>query len=161
MRTHARTAQDTEDLGRRLATARPAADAALAVLYLSGELGAGKTTFARGFARALGVQEAVPSPTYTLLELYPAGALTVVHVDLYRVRAPSELESLGLREVGAHRSRLAHRMARARRDASAAGGSDRGAHGRRGGSRHRSRCAFGPGGVLARPALGAQGRAEG
>jgi len=98
MRTHARTAQDTEDFGGRLARSRPAADAALAVLYLTGELGAGKTTFARGFVRALGVQEAVLSPTYTLLELYPAGALTVVHVDLYRVRAPSELESLGLRE---------------------------------------------------------------
>src|SRR5258708_10007500 len=98
MRTHARTAEDTEDFGGRRARSRPAADAALAVLYLTGELGAGKTTFARGFVRALGVQEAVPSPTYTLLELYPAGALTVVHVDLYRVRVPSELESLGLRE---------------------------------------------------------------
>jgi len=98
MHTHARTAQDTEDFGGRLARSRPAADAALAVLYLTGELGAGKTTFARGFVRALGVQDVVPSPTYTLLELYPAGALTVVHVDLYRVRAPSELESLGLRE---------------------------------------------------------------
>jgi len=98
MHTHVRTAQDTEDFGGRLARSRPAADAALAVLYLTGELGAGKTTFARGFVRALGVQDVVPSPTYTLLELYPAGALTVVHVDLYRVRAPSELESLGLRE---------------------------------------------------------------
>ncbi len=98
MHMHARTAEDTEDLGRRLASARPAADAALAVLYLSGELGAGKTTFARGFLRALGVADAVPSPTYTLLELYPVGALTVVHVDLYRVRDAQELESLGLRE---------------------------------------------------------------
>jgi tRNA threonylcarbamoyladenosine biosynthesis protein TsaE len=98
MRMHARTAEDTEDLGRRLASARPAADAALAVLYLSGELGAGKTTFARGFLRALGVAEVVPSPTYTLLELYPAGAVTVVHVDLFRVRDAAELESLGLRE---------------------------------------------------------------
>jgi tRNA threonylcarbamoyladenosine biosynthesis protein TsaE len=98
MRTHARTAEDTEDLGGRLARARPAADAALAVLYLTGELGAGKTTFARGFLRALGVADAVPSPTYTLLELYPAGALTVVHVDLFRVRDAAELESLGLRE---------------------------------------------------------------
>src|SRR5258706_9318832 len=100
MRTHARTAQDTEDLGWRLASARPAADAALAVLYLSGELGAGKTTFARGFLRALGVADAVPSPTYTFLELYPVGALTVVHVDLYRVRDARELESLGLRDWG-------------------------------------------------------------
>lgn len=98
MRMHARTAEHTEDLGRRLASARPAADAALAVLYLSGELGAGKTTFARGFLRALGVAEAVPSPTYTLLELYPAGVVTVVHVDLFRVRDAAELESLGLRE---------------------------------------------------------------
>jgi tRNA threonylcarbamoyladenosine biosynthesis protein TsaE len=98
MRTHARTAQDTEDFGGWLARARPAADTALAVLYLTGELGAGKTTFARGFLRALGVAEAVPSPTYTLLELYPVGGLTVVHVDLYRVRDAAELESLGLRE---------------------------------------------------------------
>jgi len=98
MRTHARTAQDTEDFGGRLATSRPPKDSALAVLYLTGELGAGKTTFARGFLRALGVEEVVPSPTYTLLELYPAGALTVVHVDLYRVRDAAELESLGLRE---------------------------------------------------------------
>ena len=97
LRTQARTAEDTEDLGRQLAHARPA-DAALAVLYLSGELGAGKTTFARGFLRALGVADAVPSPTYTLVELYPAGALTVVHVDLFRVRDAAELESLGLRE---------------------------------------------------------------
>jgi tRNA threonylcarbamoyladenosine biosynthesis protein TsaE len=98
MRLHVRTAEDTEDLGWRLASARPAADAPLAVLYLSGELGAGKTTFARGFLRALGVADAVPSPTYTLLELYPAGAVTVVHVDLYRVRDAAELESLGLRD---------------------------------------------------------------
>jgi tRNA threonylcarbamoyladenosine biosynthesis protein TsaE len=98
LRTQARTAEDTEDLGRRLARARPTADAALAVLYLTGELGAGKTTFARGFLRALGVADAVPSPTYTLLELYPVGALTVVHVDLFRVHDAAELESLGLRE---------------------------------------------------------------
>lgn len=98
VRTHAATAQDTEDFGSRLARARAARDDALAVLYLSGELGAGKTTFARGFLRALGVEEPVPSPTYTLLELYPAGALTAVHLDLYRVQDASELESLGLRE---------------------------------------------------------------
>jgi len=66
MRTHARTAQDTEDFGGRLATSRPPKDTALAVLYLTGELGAGKTTFARGFLRALGVAEAVPSPVFAL-----------------------------------------------------------------------------------------------
>ena len=97
MRLHTNTAQDTEDFGRRLACARPG-DPALTVLYLSGELGAGKTTFARGFVRALGVAETVRSPTYALLELYTAGALTALHLDLYRLREASELESLGLRE---------------------------------------------------------------
>ena len=98
MRTHTPSAQDTEDFGAQLARARPAADNELAVLYLEGELGAGKTTFARGFLRALGVTQPVRSPTFTLMELYPAGALTVLHVDLYRLGGPSELEALGLRD---------------------------------------------------------------
>jgi tRNA threonylcarbamoyladenosine biosynthesis protein TsaE len=96
--THTNTAQDTEDFGWQLACARPAGESAFAVLYLSGELGAGKTTFARGFLRALGVTEPVRSPTYMLLELYPLGPLTLLHVDLYRLRDPAEIESLGLRE---------------------------------------------------------------
>ena len=98
MRTATNTAQETEGFGWRLARARPAEDNALIVLYLTGELGAGKTTFARGFLRALGVSGPVRSPTYTLMELYPAGALTLLHVDLYRLRDPAELEALGLRE---------------------------------------------------------------
>lgn len=98
MHTHSNTAQDTEDFGWQLACARPAGENALAVLYLAGELGAGKTTFARGFLRALGVNEPVRSPTYTFLELYQAGSLTLVHVDLYRLRDPAELESLGVRD---------------------------------------------------------------
>jgi tRNA threonylcarbamoyladenosine biosynthesis protein TsaE len=96
--THTNTAQDTEDLGWQLACAHPTDERSLAVLYLSGELGAGKTTFARGFLRALGVAVPVRSPTYTLLEWYPAGELTVLHIDLYRLNDPAELESLGLRE---------------------------------------------------------------
>ena len=98
MRTLTPTAQDTEDLGWQLASARPAVSRALAVIYLSGELGTGKTTFARGFMRALGVTETVRSPTYMLVELYRATLLTLVHVDLYRLKAPEELEHLGLRE---------------------------------------------------------------
>jgi tRNA threonylcarbamoyladenosine biosynthesis protein TsaE len=96
--TRTNTAQDTEDFGWQLACARPAGDTAFAVLYLTGELGSGKTTFARGFMRALGVTAPMRSPTYTLLELYPAGELTVLHVDLYRLRDSSGVESLGLRE---------------------------------------------------------------
>lgn len=98
MRTRTGKAEETEELGARLAGAWPRSDA-LAVLYLQGELGSGKTTFARGFARAAGVGTPVRSPTYTLLELYPAaGSMTLVHLDLYRVQSPAELESLGLRE---------------------------------------------------------------
>lgn len=92
------TPQETEECAGQLARARPTGQAALAVLYLRGELGAGKTTFARGFARALGVTVPVRSPTYTLLELYPAGDSTLVHLDLYRIASPQELDSLGLRE---------------------------------------------------------------
>jgi tRNA threonylcarbamoyl adenosine modification protein YjeE len=98
VRTHTNTAQDTEDFGWQLACARPGAQVPLSVLYLTGEVGAGKTTFARGFLRALGVIDPVRSPTYTLVDVYPLGAVTLVHVDLYRLRSPSELESLGLRE---------------------------------------------------------------
>jgi tRNA threonylcarbamoyladenosine biosynthesis protein TsaE len=97
VRTRTGRAEETEKLGARLAHARPRGDA-LAVLYLEGELGSGKTTLARGFAQAAGVNTLVRSPTYTLLELYPAGGLTLVHLDLYRVQSPAELDSLGLRE---------------------------------------------------------------
>ena len=98
MRTRAGSAEATEELGARLARARSGTDPSLKVLYLQGELGSGKTTFARGFARGLGVTTLVRSPTYTLLESYPVGETTLVHLDLYRVQSPIELESLGLRE---------------------------------------------------------------
>lgn len=101
MRTRTQTAEATEELGARLARVRPSPDASLAVLYLCGELGSGKTTFVRGFARAAGVRGLVRSPTYTLLEVYPAAAGMLVHLDLYRVQSPAELDSLGLREWAA------------------------------------------------------------
>ena len=84
--------------GGRLARSYPERDEGLAVVYLTGELGAGKTTFARGFLRAQGIQGPVRSPSYTLLEIYETGARTTLHLDLYRLRDASELDNLGLRE---------------------------------------------------------------
>jgi tRNA threonylcarbamoyladenosine biosynthesis protein TsaE len=68
------------------------------VVYLTGDLGAGKTTLTRGLLHSLGVTGAVRSPTYTLVEVYEMGALTALHLDLYRLTDAAELDNLGLRE---------------------------------------------------------------
>ncbi|SEJ37025.1 tRNA (adenosine(37)-N6)-threonylcarbamoyltransferase complex ATPase subunit type 1 TsaE [Frateuria terrea] len=70
------------------------------VLYLHGDLGAGKTSFARALLTALGVGERVKSPTYSLVESYRAGELTAWHLDLYRIADAGELEWLGLDALG-------------------------------------------------------------
>jgi tRNA threonylcarbamoyladenosine biosynthesis protein TsaE len=98
MLVHTNTADDTEGFGARLARARPDRDDALAVIYLTGDLGAGKTTLTRGLLRAQGVEGAIRSPTYTLVEIYESGALTTLHLDLYRLHDSTELDNLGLRE---------------------------------------------------------------
>lgn len=82
----------TTALGAALAASLPAR----AVLHLKGELGAGKTTLARGLLRALGVEGPVRSPTYTLVERYPTAHGLVLHLDLYRIAEAGELEFLGL-----------------------------------------------------------------
>ncbi len=78
-----RSGAETESLGAQLAGTLSGGD----VVLLSGELGAGKTTFVRGAARALGVRAAVTSPTFTIGQRYQAAAplLWVAHLDLYRL----------------------------------------------------------------------------
>lgn len=66
------------------------------VIYLHGELGAGKTSFARALLRALGVIERIKSPTYSLVESYQVQGRMAWHLDLYRIADPGELEWLGL-----------------------------------------------------------------
>jgi tRNA threonylcarbamoyladenosine biosynthesis protein TsaE len=88
----------TQRLGEALARTCPWSEHAARVLYLSGELGAGKTTLAAALLHELGVAEPVRSPTYALLEHYPIGERSAAHIDLYRLTAPDELEQLGLRD---------------------------------------------------------------
>ncbi len=86
----------TADLGKRLAPLLRPGD----VLALDGVLGAGKTTLARAIIRAhYGAGLAVPSPTYALVQIYQGQALSLWHVDLYRLRSAGELAELGLEDA--------------------------------------------------------------
>ena len=89
---------DTIAAGRELADELSAGD----VVLLYGDLGAGKTAFVKGLAEGLGVgREEVSSPTFTLVQEYRGGRLTLYHVDLYRLDDPREVADLGLDEIAA------------------------------------------------------------
>jgi tRNA threonylcarbamoyladenosine biosynthesis protein TsaE len=89
--------QETADVGRRLAARLDGGS----VVLLIGPLGAGKTAFVRGLAHGLGVNpDQVSSPTFTLIQEYRGGRVPMLHVDLYRLDDPREVDDLGLEELG-------------------------------------------------------------
>ena len=88
---------ETADVGRDLGSTLDRES----VVLLSGDLGAGKTAFVRGLAEGLGASAAdVSSPTFTLIQEYRGGRLPLLHVDLYRLDDPREIDDLGLDELG-------------------------------------------------------------
>ncbi len=90
-----RGADEQRALGAALARALPPG----AVLFLEGELGAGKTTLTGGLVSALGFADPVTSPTYALMHPYPTPGGRVLHVDAYRVRDPGELYEMDLEDL--------------------------------------------------------------
>jgi tRNA threonylcarbamoyladenosine biosynthesis protein TsaE len=90
------TAAETRAVGEALAPLLRVRDAVI----LTGELGAGKTTFVQGVARGLGIDEQVTSPTFMLVREY-AGRLDVAHVDVYRLDRMQEVVDLAIEEIGA------------------------------------------------------------
>ncbi len=86
------TADETEELGRCLAQDLTGGE----VIALHGDLGAGKTVFARGLARGLGIDEAITSPTFTIVQEYQGTRLRFYHIDLYRLYGVDDALGFGL-----------------------------------------------------------------
>ena len=87
--------EETFELAKKVANTLKGGETVL----LSGDLGAGKTTFAKGLAAALGVEEEVTSPTFTVMNVYEDGRLPLYHLDMYRIEDESETEELGFEET--------------------------------------------------------------
>ncbi len=83
--------QDTFALGQRLASKCEAGD----LVLLNGDLGVGKTVFAQGFGKGLGISGPISSPTFTILKIYEEGRLPLYHFDVYRIASPEEMDEIG------------------------------------------------------------------
>jgi tRNA threonylcarbamoyladenosine biosynthesis protein TsaE len=89
----------SEEASAELAGRFAGAVEAPCVIYLQGDLGAGKTLFTRAYIHALGYEGYVKSPSYGLLETYTVAGKTILHLDLYRIEDPEELEYLAIRDL--------------------------------------------------------------
>lgn len=111
MTIFSRSAAETKKIASILAReiTRSKTSATAFVIALSGDLGAGKTTFAQGFAKALGVENRILSPTFVLMKIYnlqlttrtrtPCAYKYLVHIDCYRIGSPKDLISLGIKNI--------------------------------------------------------------
>ena len=86
--------EDTIAYAKQLAREAKAGD----VICLDGDLGAGKTVFAQGFACGLGITDPVTSPTFTIMNIYDSGRIPLYHYDVYRIEDESEMDELGYEE---------------------------------------------------------------
>ncbi|EOS38564.1 tRNA (adenosine(37)-N6)-threonylcarbamoyltransferase complex ATPase subunit type 1 TsaE [Lachnospiraceae bacterium] len=86
--------EDTFQIGMRLGKLAEAGE----VYTLTGDLGVGKTVFTQGFAKGLGIEESVNSPTFTILQIYEDGRLPLYHFDVYRIGSVEEMEETGFEE---------------------------------------------------------------
>ena len=85
---------DTENLAKSIADKCKGGE----IILLNGDLGAGKTTFTKGFAKSLGINDNITSPTFTLMKQYNTGIIPLFHFDLYRITDEDEIAELGFEE---------------------------------------------------------------
>jgi tRNA threonylcarbamoyladenosine biosynthesis protein TsaE len=90
-----KSGDDTKELAAAIAPLAKGGD----IVLLAGELGAGKTTFTQGFGKALGIDEQITSPTFTLMRPYDGRSLRLLHCDVYRLEHLQEIVDLGISEL--------------------------------------------------------------
>ena len=89
-----RSTEDTFQIGMRLGQMAEPGE----VYTLTGDLGVGKTVFTQGFAKGLGIEESVNSPTFTIVQIYEGGRLPLYHFDVYRIGSVDEMDETGFEE---------------------------------------------------------------